>query len=170
MVLGPGAWDDAGRLGSSVRIRRPAGRVGYGRLHGMWRSLVARLLWEQEAAGSNPAIPTNRTTSPAISGRFATVGTVRVSRLGETWNGVRPRSARGSRVSGGGTAYRPPSASPSPNPATEVAINGLQADQRQVSQVRPRQPIETARRAIGPGGRASPGKDDVRRRHPRGPW
>jgi len=39
---------------------------------------------------------------------------------------------------------------PSPNPATEVAVNGLQADQRQVSQVRPRQPIVTARRAIGP--------------------
>jgi hypothetical protein len=53
-------------------------------------------------------------------------------------------------VSSGGTAYRPPSASQSPNPATEVAVNGLQADQRQVSQVRPRQPIETARRAIGP--------------------
>lgn len=25
---------------------------------GMWRSLVARLLWEQDVAGSNPAIPT----------------------------------------------------------------------------------------------------------------
>ena len=27
--------------------------------HGIWRSLVARLLREQEAAGSNPAIPTH---------------------------------------------------------------------------------------------------------------
>ena len=26
--------------------------------HGMWRSLVAHLLWEQGVAGSNPAIPT----------------------------------------------------------------------------------------------------------------
>ncbi len=25
---------------------------------GMWRSLVARLLWEQDVAGSNPVIPT----------------------------------------------------------------------------------------------------------------
>lgn len=24
----------------------------------MWRSLVARLLWEQDVAGSNPVIPT----------------------------------------------------------------------------------------------------------------
>ena len=29
---------------------------------GMWRSLVARLLWEQEAPGSNPGIPTTATT------------------------------------------------------------------------------------------------------------
>ena len=26
--------------------------------HGTWRSLAARLLWEQEVAGSNPAVPT----------------------------------------------------------------------------------------------------------------
>ena len=27
-------------------------------IHGLWRSLAARLLWEQEVAGSNPASPT----------------------------------------------------------------------------------------------------------------
>ena len=26
---------------------------------GAWRSLVARLLWEQEVGGSNPSAPTN---------------------------------------------------------------------------------------------------------------
>ena len=25
--------------------------------HGVWRSLVARLVWDQEVAGSNPAAP-----------------------------------------------------------------------------------------------------------------
>jgi hypothetical protein len=29
-------------------------------VHGLWRSLAARLLWEQEAAGSNPASPTKK--------------------------------------------------------------------------------------------------------------
>ncbi len=28
------------------------------RLFGVWRSLVARLLWEQEVGGSNPSTPT----------------------------------------------------------------------------------------------------------------
>ncbi len=37
-------------------------RLGQGKLRlaaGMWRSLAARLLWEQEAPGSNPGIPTS---------------------------------------------------------------------------------------------------------------
>src|SRR3954452_3413653 len=34
-----------------------AARPPYLFRHGAWRSLVARLLWEQEVAGSNPAAP-----------------------------------------------------------------------------------------------------------------
>jgi hypothetical protein len=34
----------------------------------MWRSLAARLLWEQEAAGSNPAIPTKHAGRRPASG------------------------------------------------------------------------------------------------------
>ena len=30
------------------------------RYFGTWRSLVARLLWEQDVAGSNPVVPTSR--------------------------------------------------------------------------------------------------------------
>ena len=32
----------------------------------MWLSLVERLLWEQDAAGSNPVIPTTRLSLDAI--------------------------------------------------------------------------------------------------------
>ncbi len=40
-----------------------------GSLNGVWRSLVARLLWEQEAEGSNPFTPTNPTALVAQSDR-----------------------------------------------------------------------------------------------------
>ena len=33
---------------------------------GEWRSLVARLLWEQDAAGSNPVSPMQSETSPQL--------------------------------------------------------------------------------------------------------
>ena len=32
----------------------------------MWRSLVARLLWEQDVAGSNPVIPTTLTNAGVV--------------------------------------------------------------------------------------------------------
>src|SRR5215208_1630853 len=43
----------------------------YTRPHGAWRSLVARLLWEQEVPGSNPGAPTpfNRAVERLISRR-----------------------------------------------------------------------------------------------------
>ena len=33
-------------------------RLELPRFFGTWRSLVARLLWEQDVAGSNPVVPT----------------------------------------------------------------------------------------------------------------
>jgi hypothetical protein len=33
----------------------------------MWRSLAARLLWEQEAPGSNPGIPTKDAASEHVA-------------------------------------------------------------------------------------------------------
>src|SRR4051812_35501294 len=39
------------------RVGDPVPPTAYLFRHGAWRSLVARLLWEQEGAGSNPAAP-----------------------------------------------------------------------------------------------------------------
>ena len=35
-----------------------AAAIGWPPTHGVWPSLVGRLLWEQEIAGSNPVTPT----------------------------------------------------------------------------------------------------------------
>ncbi len=43
----------------SVRALTPAPEAANMRADGVWRSLVARLLWEQEVGGSNPLTPTN---------------------------------------------------------------------------------------------------------------
>ena len=40
----------------------------------MWRSLVARLVWDQEAAGSNPAAPIRARSSTGQSAGFLTQG------------------------------------------------------------------------------------------------
>jgi hypothetical protein len=38
---------------------------GVGKLNGVWRSPVARLLWEQEVPGSNPGAPILEETAPS---------------------------------------------------------------------------------------------------------
>src|SRR4051794_38270207 len=48
---------------SSLTAGGAAGTMG---MNGGWRSLVARLLWEQEAASSNLAAPTIRGSNTAV--------------------------------------------------------------------------------------------------------
>ena len=76
---------------------------------GMWRSLVAHLLWEQGVAGSNPAIPTTLTREDRLSGvNSEGLGISDVSSLSPLvasagvvpWGG-RPRVSRRSASSGG---------------------------------------------------------------------
>src|ERR671917_814057 len=50
------AWPPVGAAGGAWTPVRPA---IVRRALGTWRSLVARLLWEQEVAGSNPVVPTS---------------------------------------------------------------------------------------------------------------
>jgi hypothetical protein len=49
--------------GREVNPARGHRRVAYTRRRGAWRSLVARLLWEQEVLGSNPGAPIDRRQS-----------------------------------------------------------------------------------------------------------
>src|SRR4051812_21007060 len=45
---------------ADVRVRLPLGTCRSAQRLGMWESLGIRLPWEQEIAGSNPAIPTGQ--------------------------------------------------------------------------------------------------------------
>jgi len=60
-VGGSDWWGDRtgwSHLGAPVSIRRALSCE----TSGVWRSLVAHLLWEQGVVGSNPATPTSSTT------------------------------------------------------------------------------------------------------------
>lgn len=65
---------------------------------GTWRSLVARLLWEQEAPGSNPGVPTR---NPLVTAGFCCrerqqiVGQDRLDRNPRAANPPRTRDAQG---------------------------------------------------------------------------
>src|SRR5690606_11936361 len=57
------------------------------RLHGVWRSLVALLLWEQEVGGSNPSTPTK---FPVAAGCWSSCRTLL---SGTVKAGIRSRAA-----------------------------------------------------------------------------
>src|SRR5688500_9954525 len=59
-MRGEGADGIAGVLPMGIPAQWRAGQPLHSAAYGTWRSLVARLLWEQEVAGSNPAVPTEQ--------------------------------------------------------------------------------------------------------------
>src|SRR6185369_9494993 len=95
----------------------PGGRRSTLWRRGTWRSLVARLLWEQEAAGSYPAVPTEGLVSPA-SGRPP--GCATGSSATSASRSRRSLSARGSPTGAPSrTSARPPaSIAPSSSAST----------------------------------------------------
>lgn len=57
---------DAG-LQCSYYLRPFQGRTGWNNgIGGVWRSLVAHLLWEQGVGGSNPSTPTTGFAAPDV--------------------------------------------------------------------------------------------------------
>gem|GEM_PF-5900631 len=56
-AAGPSQGSAAAAVPPPVHLRWPAASR---RVHGVWRSLVARPLWERKVAGSNPVTPTRR--------------------------------------------------------------------------------------------------------------
>jgi hypothetical protein len=55
----PALWGTARFVPSRADDSQSPNAVGFGRPAGCGAAWLARLLWEQEAAGSNPAIPTS---------------------------------------------------------------------------------------------------------------
>ena len=77
--------------------------------HGVWRSLVARFVRDEEAAGSNPVTPTSRPSTSSVGGLRRTRGASRVP-TGCQWPQVcpvRPGMTGASRPSTAGLRFLP---------------------------------------------------------------
>ncbi len=124
---------------------------------GVWRSLVAHLLWEQGAAGSNPATPTILTwTGPRACARFVLLSIAEPVRLARgnrserrTWNAA-SCGLRLVRESPRGEQARGHDASP----ASQRCYRALRATTEAHREVAPKYP-GAALRPIGAGPRSS---------------